>query len=201
MTEQQSASSKKSKSGIWISILPLIIFMGLAGVFYSLLSTEDRNVSALPSALLDKPAPNLGVPELKGLLNNNQQVPGMTKDMFLGKISVVNVFASWCVPCRQEHPQIIKLSEDDRFQIVGINQRDSNKNALGFLEELGNPYDAVGVDRAGRASIEWGVYGVPETFLVDQKGVIFYKHVGPISEAALNKQIIPLLESKIQDSE
>lgn len=123
----------------------------------------------------------------------------MDGESFKGKISVVNVFASWCKPCHEEHPQILTLGKDDRFQVIGLNHKDSQKNALNFLNELGNPYDVIGVDRAGRASIEWGVYGVPETFLVDQNGIIFYKHVGPISEAALTNQIIPLLESKIQN--
>lgn len=185
MTEQEKA---KPKARIWTSILPLFIFLGIAGASYSLLSTEGRDVSALPSALLDKPAPNLGVPELKGLTTNGQQIPGMTQDMFKDKISIVNVFASWCVPCRQEHPQIIELGKDDRLQIVGINQRDSTKNALGFLQELGNPYDVVGVDRSGRASIEWGVYGVPETFIVNHQGRIIFKHVGPISLRDLEKK-------------
>ena len=196
MTERD----EKTKPRIWTSILPLFIFLGIAGASYSLLSTEGRDVSALPSALIDKPAPNLGVPELKGLIENDEQVPGMTKDMFKGKISIVNVFASWCVPCRQEHPQIIDLGKDDRLQIVGINQRDSNKNALGFLAELGNPYDVVGVDRSGRASIEWGVYGVPETFIVNHQGRIIYKHVGPISPRGLQEKLMPIIEDALQSA-
>ena len=197
MTEQENA---KPKARIWSSILPLFIFLGIAGASYSLLSTEGRDVSALPSALIDKPAPNLGVPELKGLMVNGEQIPGMTQDMFKDKISIVNVFASWCVPCRQEHPQIVELGKDDRLQIVGINQRDSNKNALGFLAELGNPYDVVGVDRSGRASIEWGVYGVPETFIVNHQGRIIYKHVGPISPRGLQEKLMPIIEDALQSA-
>lgn len=195
MTEQE-----KSKPKIWSSILPLFIFLGIAGASYSLLSTEGRNVSALPSALIDKPAPELSVPELKGLSVNGEQIPGMTPGMFKDKISIVNVFASWCVPCRQEHPQIVKLGEDDRLQIVGINQRDSTKNALGFLAELGNPYDSVGVDRSGRASIEWGVYGVPETFIVNHEGRIIFKHVGPISRRSLEEKLMPIIEDAINSN-
>lgn len=197
MTKQQHA---KPKARLWSSILPLFIFLGIAGASYSLLSTEGRNVSALPSALIDKPAPELSVPELTGLNANNQQVPGMTPGMFKDKISIVNVFASWCVPCRQEHPQIVELGEDDRLQMVGINQRDSTKNALGFLAELGNPYDVVGVDRSGRASIEWGVYGVPETFIVNHQGRIIYKHVGPISPRGLQEKLMPIIEDAIQSA-
>jgi len=197
MTEQEEP---KPKARIWTSILPLFIFLGIAGASYSLLSTEGRDVSALPSALLDKPAPNLGVPELKGLVENGKQIPGMTQDMFQGKVSIVNVFASWCVPCRREHPQIVNLGKDDRLQIVGINQRDSTKNALGFLQELGNPYDIVGADRAGRASIEWGVYGVPETFIVNHQGRIIYKHVGPINPRGLEEKLMPIIEDAIESA-
>lgn len=184
------------KASLWIAILPLFIFLALTAVFYSLLSTEGRDTSALPSALLNEPAPILVVPALA-----QTGLPGMEAETFKsGKISVVNIFASWCVPCRQEHPQIVKLGEDDRIQLVGINHKDGTRNALSFLEELGNPYDVIGVDRNGRASIEWGVYGVPETFFVDGEGVIFYKHVGPISPSQLNDIILPLLEQKLSSA-
>jgi cytochrome c biogenesis protein CcmG/thiol:disulfide interchange protein DsbE len=192
--------TEKPKSRIWSSILPLFVFLGIAGASYSLLSTDGRNVSALPSALLDKPAPNLGVPPLEGLMANNQQVPGMTQDLFKGNVSIVNIFASWCVPCRQEHPQIVKLGDDERIQMVGINHKDSPKNALGFLAELGNPYDIVGVDRSGRASIEWGVYGIPETFIVNHEGTIIFKHVGPLSEKDLSQKLMPIIEEAIQNA-
>lgn len=190
----------KSKSQLWTAILPLFVFLGIAGASYSLLSTDGRNVSALPSALLDKPAPNLGVPPLEGLNKNNQQVTGMTQDLFKGKVSIVNIFASWCVPCRQEHPQIVKLAEDDRLQMVGINHKDGTKNALKFLAELGNPYDIVGVDRSGRASIEWGVYGIPETFIVNHKGTIIFKHVGPLSKKDLTQNLMPIVEDAIKNA-
>ena len=195
--ESANTSAEKPKRNILISILPLFLFLACAGVFYSLLSTDGRDTSALPSALINQPAPNLLVPELKGLVRDGQQVPGMGADMFKGKISVVNVFASWCVPCRQEHPYIVRLGEDERIQMVGINHKDGNRNALGFLAELGNPYDVVGVDRSGRASIEWGVYGVPETFLVGKDGNIFYKHVGPVSPAVLEKVLLPLIKERL----
>ncbi len=197
MTEE---TEQNPKTRIWTSILPLFIFLGIAGASYSLLSTEGRNISALPSALLDKPAPNLGVPELKGLSKAGKQIPGMTQDMFKDKISIVNVFASWCVPCRQEHPQIVELGNDSRLQMVGINHKDSNRNALGFLAELGNPYDVVGVDRSGRASIEWGVYGVPETFIVNHEGRIIYKHVGPVHARDLAQRLMPIIEDALQSA-
>ena len=180
-------------SRLLIAILPLVLFLALAGVFYSLLTQEGRKTSDLPSALLNRPAPQLDVSALEG-----SGLPGIEKSMFAGKISVVNVFASWCVPCRQEHPQILHLASDGRFQIIGINQRDKPENALKFLRELGNPYHAIGVDPNARVSIEWGVYGVPETFLVDQKGIIFYKHVGPIDPQMLEQSILPLLNSRLE---
>lgn len=191
MTEQTKPAAR-----LWLSILPLIIFLALAALFYSLLTEEGRDVSALPSALLDDPAPNMTLPPLQGLEKKGAPVRGLNPDSFSGKLSIVNVFASWCVPCRQEHPQIVRLGEDERFQVIGLNHKDRGRNALAFLNELGNPYDIVGVDRNGRAGIEWGVYGVPETFLVDENGIIFYKHVGPISEEQLEKIILPLLEQK-----
>jgi len=194
------AEQEKSKPKIWSSILPLFIFLGIAGASYSLLSTEGRDVSALPSALIDKPAPDLNVPELAGLAVNGEQVPGMKQGMFKDKVSIVNVFASWCVPCRQEHPQIIELGKDDRLQVVGINQRDSTRNALGFLSELGNPYDVVGVDRNARASIKWGVYGVPETFIVNHESRIIFKHVGPINQRDLEERLIPIIEDAIKSA-
>lgn len=197
MTEE----GKSRRGSIWLALLPLVAFLALSGMFYSLLTTEGRDTSALPSALLDKPAPLLTLPPLEGLKVNGKQVPGMDSQTFTGRISVVNVFASWCVPCRQEHPQIIALANDKRIRMVGMNHKDSTKNALSFLRELGNPYEAVGVDRQGRASIEWGVYGVPETFLVDAEGTIFHKQVGPISPAILKDVIIPLIEQRLEASQ
>lgn len=190
------STATQRKSGLWLAVLPLVIFLGLAGIFYSLLTEDGRDVSALPSALLNDPAPVMEVPPLLGLRTNGTMVPGIDGSTFNGKVSVFNVFASWCVPCRQEHPQIVKLGEDPRIQVVGLNHKDNTTNAQAFLDELGNPYDVVGVDRNGRAAIEWGVYGVPETFLVNSEGVIFYKHVGPVSETALERIILPLLEQQ-----
>lgn len=190
-------TEKQSGSGIWIAILPLAVFLALAATFYSLLSRDGRDASRLPSALLDKPAPVLEMPPLEGLSENGKIIAGISGDIFKDKLSVVNVFASWCVPCRQEHPQIMALAKDGRFQMVGLNYKDSSRNALGFLGELGNPYDLIGVDRNGRAAIEWGVYGIPETFLVDSEGRVFHKHVGPINREILEKKILPLLEQKL----
>lgn len=196
MTEEVETPANKSRR-TWLAFLPLIAFLALSYIFYSLLTEEGRNTSFIPSALLDKPAPLFNIPPLPGLETNGVPVPGMDGDTFNGKVTLVNVFASWCIPCRQEHPQIIAVGNDDRFQVVGLNQRDPNRGALEFLNELGNPYDIVGVDRAGRASIEWGVYGVPESFIVNKQGRILYKHVGPITPAQLEKTIIPIMEQAL----
>ena len=130
-------------------------------------------------------------------MSEDSPVPGISKSVFDGKISVVNFFASWCVPCRQEHPQILTLAGDKRLQMIGINYKDNRSTALAFLDELENPYDIVGWDRKGRSGIEWGVYGIPETFFVDGNGVIFYKHIGPISPDILANEILPILEKKL----
>ena len=192
----EETTQKPPRSRVLIAILPLVIFLAFAGLFYSLL-TPDRDPSKLPSALLDKPAPILELPPVDGLINENLQVPGVSKSVFEGKVSVVNFFASWCVPCRQEHPQMLALAKDERIQMIGINYKDNRRNAVAFLEELENPYDIVGRDRQGRAGIEWGVYGIPETFFVDGKGVIFYKHIGPITPEILSNEILPILEQKL----
>jgi cytochrome c biogenesis protein CcmG/thiol:disulfide interchange protein DsbE len=111
---------------------------------------------------------------------------------------VVNVFASWCGPCRLEHPQLLELAGDDRIRLVGINYKDVTANAVRFLDELGNPYAAIGVDDRGRAAIDWGVYGVPETFIVDADGVIRYKHIGPIDADALDSTIRPAIDAVLK---
>jgi cytochrome c biogenesis protein CcmG/thiol:disulfide interchange protein DsbE len=115
-------------------------------------------------------------------------------------VSLVNVWASWCGPCRDEHPFIEQLAADDRFQVLGINHTDQTAGALGFLDEFGNPYDAVGVDPRARVAIDWGVYGVPETFLVDRSGVIRYKIIGPIDQERLENEVMPQLEALLAEA-
>jgi cytochrome c biogenesis protein CcmG/thiol:disulfide interchange protein DsbE len=161
--------------------LPLIGFLALAGLF--LLRLNDGDPSKIPSALIGRPAPQTVLPALEGLVVNGAAVPGLDPAAFKGKVSVVNVWASWCVPCHEEAPLLTELSRDKRLQIVGINYKDSADNARRFLGRYGNPFGMVGVDGNGRASIEWGVYGVPETFVVGREGTILYKMVGPVTPA------------------
>ena len=161
--------------------LPLLGFMALAGLF--LLRLYGGDPSRIPSALIGRPAPPTTLPPLEGLLQNGIQVPGLDPAVFKGKVSVVNVWASWCVPCHDEMPLLTALAKDKRLQIVGINYKDSPDNARRFLGRYGNPFGFVGVDGNGRGSIEWGVYGVPETFVVGREGTIVYKLVGPVTPA------------------
>ena len=160
-------------------LLPLLVFLAVAGLFFSRLGSGD--VSRIPSVLIGREAPATNLPALDGLSHNGAPVPGLVDGALRGKVTVVNVWASWCVPCRDEVPFLARLGEDKRIQLVGINYKDQPDNARRFLNRYGNPFAAVGVDTAGRASIDWGVYGVPETFIVGRDGRIAYKLIGPIT--------------------
>jgi cytochrome c biogenesis protein CcmG, thiol:disulfide interchange protein DsbE len=163
----------------WLMALPLVAFAALAALFWFGLQAGDP--SRIPSALIGRPAPQTALPALDGLVANGSQVPGLDPKMFKGKVSLVNVWASWCVPCHDEAPLLTQLGQDKRLQLVGINYKDSPDNARRFLGRYGNPFGIVGVDGNGRAAIEWGVYGVPETFIVGRDGTILYKLVGPVT--------------------
>lgn len=171
--------------------LPLLAFLALSAVFMvQLLSGRDSSV--VPSALIGEPAPQTQLPPLEGV-----GLPGLSPADFAGNVTLVNVWGSWCVPCRDEHPLLMQLAQDERIRIVGLNYKDRPENARRFLGELGNPYDAIGVDESGRAAIEWGVYGVPETFLVGPDGTILYKHVGPLSPQSLKEEFMPEVEKAL----
>jgi cytochrome c biogenesis protein CcmG/thiol:disulfide interchange protein DsbE len=174
--------------------LPLAVFVALAAIFAFALRSGDP--SRLPSALIGKPAPALALPPLEGLLDGGRAVGGIgSADLAAGEVRVVNFWASWCVPCVQEHPLLVRLEQRTGVPIYGINYKDQATAARRFLGRYGNPYAAVGVDRDGRAAIEWGVYGMPETFVVDRNGRIAYKHVGPISAEALESKLIPAIKT------
>ena len=167
-----------------LMLLPLIFFAGLAVLFWFGLGAGDP--SRIPSALIGHPAPQTPLPPLQGLTVNGEAVPGLDPAAFKGKVSVVNVWASWCVPCRDEAPLLTELGKDKRLQVIGINYKDQAENARRFLGRYGNPFGIVGVDGNGRAAIEWGVYGVPETFIVGRDGAIAFKLVGPITPDNIN---------------
>ena len=176
--------------------LPLIGFLALAGLF--LLRLQGGDPSKIPSALIGRPAPQTVLPALEGLVVNGAAVPGLDPSQFKGKVSVVNVWASWCVPCHDEAPLLTELSKDKRLQIVGINYKDAPDNARRFLGRYGNPFGMVGVDGNGRAAIEWGVYGVPETFVVGRDGTIAYKMVGPVTVDNVNTVLKAEIEKALK---
>jgi cytochrome c biogenesis protein CcmG, thiol:disulfide interchange protein DsbE len=170
----------------WLFLAPLVFFALLATLFLFRLFAGDA--SRVPSALIGKPAPELALPSLDGLVRNGAPVPGIAPaDLRDGRITVLNVFASWCAPCRVEHPFLVEMANHEavrtgRVRVVGLNYKDEPENARRFLGALGNPYAAVGTDRNGRSAIDWGVYGVPETFLIGKDGIILKKHIGQLTE-------------------
>ncbi|MTI18397.1 DsbE family thiol:disulfide interchange protein [Rhodobacteraceae bacterium RKSG542] len=197
-SSQNEVEPKKARRIPPLALVPLVVFAALSLLFlYQLVSGHDPQ--KLPSALIDKPVPQFTLPEVPGLLASGEQVPGVTSKDLLGKVSIVNIFASWCGPCRAEHEYIMDLSKDDRVQMVGLNYKDKAPNAIRFLQELGNPYDRVGAD-TGRIGIEWGVYGVPETFIVGKDGNIKFKFVGPLSEQSYRDTFLPELERVLATS-
>ncbi len=194
MSEPATSGSPGSRR--WLVALPLIGFVALAGLFLARLHGGDP--SKIPSALIGRPAPQTALPALEGLVNNGAAVPGLDPVAFKGKVSVVNVWASWCVPCHDEAPLLTALAKDKRLQVVGINYKDSPDNARRFLGRYGNPFSIVGVDGNGRASIEWGVYGVPETFVVGREGTIVYKMVGPVTPENIDSVLKAEIEKALK---
>ena len=195
MSTASSEDSGKKRPNILI-LLPLIIFLALAALFFYRLGAGDP--SRLPSALIGRPVPATELPPLPGLERDGKAVPGVTNTIFQGAVTLVNVWASWCVPCHDEVPFLEQLSKDKRIQLVGINYKDTPDNARRFLNRYGNPFVATGRDESGRASIDWGVYGVPETFLVGRDGKIAYKLVGPITEENLTRTLNPEIEKALR---
>jgi cytochrome c biogenesis protein CcmG, thiol:disulfide interchange protein DsbE len=166
-------------------LLPAIVFAGLALLFLARLFAGDP--SRVPSALIGRPVPDFSLAALDGLQAGGQPVPGLSSQDLKGKTTVVNVWASWCAPCRQEHPLLVELAKDPSIRVVGINYKDNPENARRFLGALGNPFAAVGVDPNGRTAIDWGVYGVPETFVIGPDGRIRHKHIGPLTPESLRQ--------------
>jgi cytochrome c biogenesis protein CcmG/thiol:disulfide interchange protein DsbE len=164
-------------------LVPLLLFVALAGLFLVRLFAGDP--SALPSALIGKPVPTFSLPALEGALRDGTPVPGFASTDLKGGVTVVNVWASWCAPCREEHPLLSKVAAMPGVRLVGINYKDQPDNALKFLTALGNPFAAIGTDVNGRTGIDFGVYGVPESFVIAPDGTIAYKQIGPLTEEAL----------------
>lgn len=165
-------------------LLPLVVFAVLAAYFIIGLGKDPR---IIPSALIDKPVPEFDLPAL------TEDRLGLSSADFGGEVTLVNVFASWCVPCRAEHPIISRLAEDGVVKVYGLNWKDKQEDAIAWLKELGDPYERIGHDLSGRVGIDWGVYGVPESYLVDKRGRIRFKHVGPIFSDTLNEELLPII--------
>lgn len=189
MTEATTARPSGSRRRLFFALLPLILFGGLVALFLVGLRGDPQR---LPSALIGRPAPEFRLAPLEGV-----DRPGFATADLMGQVTLVNVFASWCVPCHEEHPFLMELARDSRIRIAGINQKDQPDNARRFLGRNGNPYHLIGVDPSGRTVIDWGVYGVPETFVVGRDGRILFKHVGPITQANLERVIRPEIEKAL----
>jgi cytochrome c biogenesis protein CcmG, thiol:disulfide interchange protein DsbE len=178
-----------------IVLIPLLAFLGLAALFMFRLGTGDP--SRIPSVLIGQPAPPVSLPALAGLERDGKQVPGLDTAAFRGEVTLLNVWASWCVPCRDEAALLMRLAADRRIRVAGINYKDQPENARRFLGRYGNPFVANGTDANGRAAIEWGVYGVPETFVVGRDGRISYKLIGPITPENLERALQPAIEKAL----
>ncbi len=187
--------TEQSKSPAWrrwgLAAVPLLIFLSLAGLFWYALGTGDP--SRLPSALVGKEVPAFTLPPIEGLTG-----PGAdgfdAGDLARGEPTIVNVWASWCVPCHEEHPLLLDLAKEPGVRLYGINYKDDPAAARRFLGRYGNPFARVGADRSGRVAIDWGVYGVPETYVISGDGKIAYRHVGPLTDEAIKDKLLPLIQ-------
>jgi len=188
MSVEAGAPKKRSRL---LVLLPLAAFAGLAAIFLAQLMS-GRDAGEIPSALIGQPAPATKLAALDGA-----GLPGLDSAEFMGKVTVLNVWASWCAPCREEHPLLLGLAGDNRFVLAGLNYKDPTDLAQKFLAGYGNPFAAVGVDPNGRSAIDWGVYGVPETFVIGKDGKIAAKHVGPLTVDAVKEQLLPEIEKAL----
>jgi cytochrome c biogenesis protein CcmG, thiol:disulfide interchange protein DsbE len=193
-----SETASQNRAPRWrqlIVLVPLMLFAGLTALFLIRLYAGDP--SLIPSALIGHPVPQTSLPPIAGLKRDGAAVAGLDPASFQGAVSVVNVWASWCVPCHDEAPLLMQLSQDRRLRVVGINYKDDPDNARRFLGRYGNPFVASGADQNGRAAIEWGVYGVPETFVIGRDARIAYKLVGPITPENFQSVLVPQIDKAL----
>jgi cytochrome c biogenesis protein CcmG/thiol:disulfide interchange protein DsbE len=189
MTEQIDGVTEGRSGRAWVFV-PLAIFLAVAILFQFALKSGDP--SKLPSALIGKPVPATDFGALEGLTGT----PGFTAgELAKGEVTVVNFWASWCGPCVDEHPLLVELAKEPGLKLVGVNYKDEAENARRFLGRYGNPFAALGVDPKGRGAIEWGVYGMPETFVVDGQGRIAFKHVGPLTAQSIAQKVLPAVRA------
>lgn len=165
--------------------VPLAVFLGIAVFLFRGLGIDPRKV---PSPLVGKPAPTFSLPELR---DPNRTVSNQD---LLGQVSLLNVWATWCVSCRAEHQELMRIAREDGLQILGLNYKDDRAEAQQWLKRLGDPYRMNAFDQDGRVGIDWGVYGTPETFLIDRKGIIRYKHIGPVDRGVWQETLRPLVQ-------
>lgn len=194
---EAAADGAAGKGRAWVFV-PLAVFLACAVLFQFALKSGDP--SKLPSALIGKPAPVTTFAALEGLSGQTGPVPGFTSEDLRGQVTVVNFWASWCAPCVAEHPFLVELSQTSGVRLFGVNYKDEPEKARRFLGRYGNPFTAMGVDPKGRGAIEWGVYGMPETFVVDGAGRIVHKHVGPITERSLAEKVLPAIRAAAAQS-
>jgi cytochrome c biogenesis protein CcmG/thiol:disulfide interchange protein DsbE len=180
--------TRRSRGGY---VLPLIVVSVMSVFFLAALRSGDP--SRLPSALIGKPVPQFALAPIEGLdAGGGSARPGLSSDdLASGEVTIVNIWASWCGPCIQEQPELIALKRQYGLRLIGINYKDEPDAARRFLARYGDPFDAIGADRNGRVAIDWGVYGVPETYVVDGRGRIAFKFVGPLSAAAIRDELLP----------
>jgi cytochrome c biogenesis protein CcmG, thiol:disulfide interchange protein DsbE len=204
LADKQATDKRTTKSNAvprrrrLIVSIPLVVFLTLAALFMLRLGAGDP--SRIPSALIGQLAPATDLPPIPGLEHDGKPVPGLDSAAFTGQVTVLNIWASWCVPCHDEAPLLLKLAADKRIRVVGINYKDQADNARRFLGRYGNPFVANGIDANGRAAIEWGVYGVPETFVVGRDRRIAFKLIGPITPDNLDRALKPAIEKALSAS-
>ena len=171
---------------LWLYLLPIAVFAGIGVLLYAGLF---RDPTLVPSPLVGKPVPEFALGPVQG------RELGLSSQDLRGEVSLVNVFASWCIACRDEHPLLLALQLEGVLPIHGLNYKDAPEDAAAWLDALGDPYSRIGADLDGRVGIDWGVYGVPETFVVDRNGHIAYKHIGPVTPRVLDEIILPLVRA------
>ena len=183
MTDRSDPKNSARRRSL-LTFVPIVVAAAVGAVFYWGMKTGS---DTLPSALIGRPVPDFNLPPIEG------RQDGFDTADLQGKVSLVNVWASWCVPCRAENPLLVALSKRGIVPIYGLNYKDKAKDALGFLAELGDPFTRIGADIAGRVAIDWGVYGVPETYVIDAEGRIVYRQVGPVDQKILDEKILAIV--------
>jgi cytochrome c biogenesis protein CcmG/thiol:disulfide interchange protein DsbE len=169
-----------------VYLLPLLLFAILAG-YFALALRPGRDPQLLPSAMIDKPVPAIDLAALDGGAR-------VTNQSFAGQVTLINFFASWCVPCRAEHPMLMRMAQDEKLPLIGIDYEDKPDQAKQLIAQLGDPYRAIGADADGRLFIDFGAYGVPETYVIDKQGRIRFRQVGPIDADTLAHTILPMVK-------